>query len=159
MALLELHFADHAALKKQGRNFVCAGCPEQVQKIRRCREDRWDFTAEDANIFPIKIHEGGGLYGFCPGKATWDHEATFLFEVMTVACEQKALLNSGGIADQPTWFIQQLSWFGPDYDRQKFISKARMVLGTDEGKGMQRKASGTKAKSGGQVRKPAGKRR
>lgn len=80
-------------------------------------------------VFPIKIHEEGGLYGFCPAKATWDHEAISLYEIMTVATEQKALLNSGGIADQPGWFISMLSWFGPAYDRQKFVSRAKMVLG------------------------------
>lgn len=52
---------------------------------------------------------------------------------MTVAVEQKCLLVSGGISSQPGWFINLLSWFGPAYDTQKFISRARMVLG-DENK-------------------------
>lgn len=128
-----MHFADHAALKKSGRNFVCSECPKRVAQLRRCREDKWDFTSEDSNIFPIRIHDGGGLYGFCPGKVTGDHEAITIFEIMTVACEQKVLLNAGGLSDQPGWFVQLLAWFGPNYDDQKFMKKARMVLGSDDG--------------------------
>jgi len=105
-----------------------------VQKIRRCREDRWDFTAEDAQIFPIKIEDGGGLYGFCPGKVTRDQESAFLFELMTVACEQKVLLVAGGIADQPGWFIKLLAWFAPRYAMQNFTQKAQMVLGKGDDK-------------------------
>ena len=128
---MELQFADHEQLKQKGRNFTCQGCPTRTQELRRCREDRWDFTSEDGNQFPIRIHEGGGLHGFCPGKATRDPEASSLFELLTVACEMKALLVSGGIADQPGWFIAQMAWFGPDYSRQLFVSRARMVLGDD----------------------------
>lgn len=124
-----MQYADQAELSKKGRNFNCAKCPKNIQKLRRCWEPRWDFTAEDHNIFPIRIHEGGGLYGFCPSKATRDHEAVFLFETLVIACEQKALLVAGGIADQPYWFIEQLSWFATEFDKQKFISKARMILG------------------------------
>lgn len=103
-----------------------------MQKLRRCREDKWDFTAKDSNIFPIKIEEGGGLYGFCPAKVTWDQEAISIFELMTVATEQKKLLVHGGIADQPGWFISLLSWFVPEYDLRKFQQRVKMVLGDDD---------------------------
>lgn len=119
-------------MAKKGRTFNCTSCPEAVQKLRRCREDRWDFTAKDSNVFPVRIQEGGGLYGFCPAKATWDHEAINLFELMTLAVEHKAMLVSGGLADQPGWFISLLAWFGPAYDLQKFVSRAKMVLGDGE---------------------------
>jgi hypothetical protein len=46
-----------------------------------------------------------------------------------IACEQKAMLFEGGIADQPAWFIDMLSWFSPSYEMQKFTMKAQMVLG------------------------------
>jgi len=137
MALLELEFADHVQLKKKGRNFQCVGCPKNIQKLRRCREDRWDFTEDDASFFPIRIHEGGGFYGFCPGKATWDQEAVFLFKLLVVSFEQKALLVAGGIADQPAWFIEQLGWFVTAYDSNKFTSRARMILGEGGGSGTQ----------------------
>lgn len=103
-----------------------------MQKLRRCREDKWDFTAKDSNVFPIKIEEGGGLYGFCPAKVTWDQEAISIFELMTVAVEQKKLLVQGGIADQPGWFVGLLSWFAPEYDLRKFQHRVKMVLGDDE---------------------------
>ena len=77
----------------------------------------------------MQIQEGGGLYSFCPGKVTWDYEAANLFEVMTVAVEQKKLLTSGGISDQPGWFITLLAWFGPAYDTLKFAARAKMILG------------------------------
>jgi len=63
---------------------------------------------------------------------------------MTVAAEQKALLNAGGIADQPSWFIELLAWFAPNYDLQRFMQKARMILGSDE-----KKQVGGKSKPGG----------
>lgn len=51
---------------------------------------------------------------------------------MIVAVEQKAMLVEGGLGAQPTWFISFLAWFGPAYDTQKFISRAKMVLGDDK---------------------------
>jgi len=60
---------------------------------------------------------------------TWDHEAAGLFEVMVVAAEQKVLLTSGGISEQPFWFVSLLSWFAPTYDSMKFAARARMILG------------------------------
>lgn len=96
------------------------------------------------------VHKGGGLYGFCPGKATWDHEATSLFELMVVTVEHKAMLVTGGLADQPGWFVKLLAWFGPAYRTKDFISKARMVLGEE---------SDTSQNSVGAATKPSGKRR
>lgn len=124
-----MHFTDHAKLEKKGRTFDCKRCPLPTQKLRRCREDRWNFTAKDGNVFPVRINEGGGLYGFCPAKSTWDQEAISLFELMVVSVEQKALLVEGGLANQPSWFVTMLAWFGPAYDTQKFVSRAKMVLG------------------------------
>jgi len=124
-----LQFANHTALAKKGRNFNCAKCPQVVQDKRRCWEDRYDFTAEDSNIFPIRIHEGGSLFGFCPAKVTRDSEAIFLFNTLIVACETGAMLTDGGISRQPRWFIHLLSWFLPAYDTSKFMQKAQMIMG------------------------------
>jgi len=132
---MELQFADHGKLKKQGRSFDCATCPVKVQEIRRCREDKWNFTAKDGNVFPIRVQEGGGLYGFCPGKVTWDHEAMNIFEIMVTSVEMKKLLVSGGIADQPGWFVSLLTWFAPLYDTAKFASRVKMVLGDSDSAG------------------------
>jgi hypothetical protein len=103
-----------------------------------------DFTAKDSNVFPVRISEGGGLYGFCPAKATWDQEATSFFELMVVAVEQKKLLVAGGIADQPGWFVSALSWFGPVYDTLKFMSRAKMILGDGSASEVTNKKTGKK---------------
>jgi len=129
-----------------GRTFDCKKCPLATQKLRRCREDRWDFTAADSNIFPVRISEGGGLYGFCPAKSTWNQEAIGLFELMVVAVEQKVLLLGGGITDQPTWFVSFLAWFGPAYDSQKFISRAKMILGDEQSNKNSKSAPSTRGK-------------
>ena len=86
----------------------------------------------------MRISEGGGLYGFCPAKSTWDQEAISLFELMVVAVEQKAMLTEGGISAQPTWFITLLAWFGPAYDTMKFMSRAKMILGDDSKSSVQK---------------------
>lgn len=113
-----------------------------MQKLRRCREDRWDFTAKDGNVFPIRIHDGGGLYGFCPAKAGRDHTTASLFELLVVCAETKQLLSAGGIVDQPWWFINLASWFLPTYDLHKFTNRVRMVMGDGSKSPRQNSTSG-----------------
>lgn len=133
MALAELSFADHAKLKAAGRNFDCASCPERVQKLRRCREDRFDFNENDGPAFPIVLEKGGTQYGFCPGKATWDAEAVNLYRLLIVAAETGTMLDKGSLSEQPGYWIELLAWFIPFYSNQKFVSRARMILGNDKG--------------------------
>lgn len=83
----------------------------------------------DSNVFPMYVHKGGTLYGFCPAKATWDNEATELYKTLIVSRECGIMIANGGILDQPAWFIDLLSWFTTRYDHEKFVSRARMVLG------------------------------
>lgn len=80
----------------------------------------------------MRISEGGGLYGFCPAKATWDKEAQHLFNILLLSYEMKQLLYTGGIAEQPGWYIELLSWFVNIYDDNKFYSRARSILGSDK---------------------------
>lgn len=129
MALVELAFADKAALAQSGRNFDCSKCRPNVKALRRCGEAREDFTEEDGSAWPIILHPGGASYGFCPGKATWDSEATGMVGMLRVAAETGMMLEAGGIADQPDWWIDLLSWFLPSYDQHKFASRVRSVLG------------------------------
>lgn len=133
MALTELSFADHARLKKSGRSFDCQNCPKAIQSLRRCREDREDFTEADGSLWPMYIEKGGDLFSFCPGKATWDHEAVGLFRLLLVSAETGKLYESGGLADQPDWWIEMSSWFLRRYDDAKFSSRVRAVLGDSEG--------------------------
>ena len=124
MALIELkHFKPDA-----GKSYDCASCPVRIQKLRRCREDR-EFTYRDGAMWPMQIRAGGQLYGFCPGKATWDLGALDAYTMLVVAAETGSLLYNGGIANQPRWFMDHLAWFIPIYDQVKFITKAEMVLG------------------------------
>lgn len=111
--------------------------------MRRCKEDRWDFSEEDSNVFPMYVHQGGTLYGFCPAKATWDNESTELYKTLIVSRECGIMLTKGGLLEQPAWFIDVLSWFTTRYDHEKFASRARMILGDgkDTAKGQNKNGS------------------
>jgi hypothetical protein len=97
------------------------------------------------------INQNGEKYGFCPGKATWDTEATEIYSLLLISAETGNLIYAGGIADQPAWFIDLLSWFLPRYDNMKFVAKADMILGGDS------KKSASKTPGPGRIR--SGKRR
>lgn len=129
MALAELSFADHAKLAKAGRNFNCENCSERVRSLRRCREDRFDFTENDNPIFPIVIEKGGTPYNFCPGKATWDFEAVSLYRLLLVSSQTGMMLDKGPLIEQSALWIDLLAWFIPFYDQAKFVARAKMILG------------------------------
>lgn len=130
MALVELSFADHAKLSASGRSFSCDKCSEKIKQLRRCMEDREDFTPEDGSLWPIQIEQGGALFGFCPGKAFRDADAVSQFKLLTIAAESGTIeLYDGGMSDQPEWWIDALSWFLPRYSHNQFVSRARMILG------------------------------
>jgi hypothetical protein len=136
-ALLELSFADHGKLKEEGRNFDCSTCEVRIQKLRRCHEDREDFTFEaDKGPWPMYVNKGGELYGFCPAKSTWDQSVVSLFRLLSLAAETGVMLERGGLNDQPAWFIEQASWFVPRYHDYKFNSRMIRVMGSVNGKGV-----------------------
>jgi hypothetical protein len=129
--LLELSFSDHQKLKESGRNFDCSTCDQKVKNLRRCQEDREDFTFEqDKGPWPIYVNQGGELYSFCPAKATWDHAVVNIFRLLVLSSETGALIEKGGLNDQPSWFIEHLSWFAPKYHEYKFNSRANKILGS-----------------------------
>ena len=123
-ALLELQFAGERA-----KDFSCASCHARVQKLRRCREDKFDFDDHDAPFWPIRIQQGGGLYSFCPGKATWDQETKAIYSAIVVCAETHTQWQNGGIADQPSWWIDLVSSFVPMYNEMKFYARAKAILG------------------------------
>lgn len=149
-----MNFADQKALKKAGRGFDCSTCPEKVQKIRRCGEDRSDFDHTDGAIWPMRLLDGGQAYGFCPGKATWDKEATHLYNILVLSYETKQLLYNGGIAKQPGWYIDLLSWFVTRYDENKFYSRASAILGTSSNKGQDLGVHSTRSQTQGRRKRP-----
>jgi hypothetical protein len=126
---MELGFADHAKLKADGRNFNCADCPTHIQKLRRCREDREDFTEADGSVWPMYVEKGGELYGFCPSKATWDPHLAETFRLLVITSETGVMLSSGGIVDQPDWYVEALGWFLPRYQQTKLGMYAKSFLG------------------------------
>jgi hypothetical protein len=75
------------------------------------------------------VEKGGTLYGFCPGKATWDSEAVGLYRLLIVAAETGTMLDNGSLSEQSDYWIELLAWFLPFYDNQKFVSRAKMILG------------------------------
>ena len=119
----------------KGVSFDCAKCPKNIQKVRRCREDRWDFTEkDDPSVFPMYVSKGSSLFSFCPGKATWSHETVSLYQSLKLSSESGSMWISGGIADQPYWWVDLLAWFLPRYNDLRFSGRIRSFLGDDPGK-------------------------
>jgi len=142
-----LTFADTAALKKSGRSFNCETCPSNIQRIRKCREPRWDFTSEDSNIFPIYIQKGGPTFSFCPSKvARDDYETSELYRTLVLCAEMKQFPYEGGMLEQPDWLIEQLMWFLTRYDDIKFTSRMSRVFGNS---GEEKKQNSGMGKKGG----------
>lgn len=78
------------------------------------------------------------MFGFCPGKATWDIEALSLFKLLVTATETGVMLESGGLADQPSWWVEFISWFAPLYNDRRFANRAKAIAEGFDIKGMKR---------------------
>jgi len=133
--MIALTFADKAALKSSGRNFTCSKCNDAVKKLRRCGEDRFDFTEKDnASIFPMHVEKGGPQFGFCPGKATWDIEVAEIYKLLEITYHTKHLPFVGPLLEQPAWFIDCLHSFITMYDDYRFASRQKAMWGSDKKK-------------------------
>ena len=75
------------------------------------------------------VEKGGSLYGFCPGKSTWDLEAQAVYQALVVSAETGIMLEEGSLSDQSDWWVDILSWFLPYYSDLKFYSRAKAILG------------------------------
>jgi len=127
-ALLELQFAELS----RANTFNCNKCTPQLKKIRRCEDIRMDLDAEDNPIFPIRLLDGGTLFGFCPGKATKDPYSVGMFQSLVAAKFCGYAWQPGCIVDQPAWWIELLSNFVVRYDQLSFFNKAGSVLGSNK---------------------------
>lgn len=137
---MELSFAP----PERAKVFQCSRCPIETQNLRRCRETREDFTYKDnGSVFPIMVTQDGEQFSFCPGKATWDHTVSSIYSALMITAETGNLWNSGGISEQPSWFIELLSIFLIRYNDHKFYSRARSILGDGSA---QKSAGATKGK-------------
>lgn len=123
--------------------FNCASCPIETQNLRRCREERWDFTYKDGGLFPIYVEQGGNAYSFCPGKATWDRESLFLYQALVVSAETGIMLEQGSLVEQPEWWVELLAWFIPAYSDSRFFGRARAILGDGKDGNNHRKSNRT----------------
>lgn len=69
---VEWQFFDEDKTKK---GFDCDKCHEDTKRLRRCAEDRWDWSIHDGP-FPIRIRDGENGYAFCPAKLIRDSPGT-----------------------------------------------------------------------------------
>lgn len=92
------------------------------------------------------VQKGGELYGFCPGKATWDVAAVAMYRQLLVMAEMRTFPKAGGLDDQDDETIDDLSWFLPKYDMIKFMSKAELILGSDKTQALAGKSKGRRRK-------------
>lgn len=74
------------------------------------------------------------MFGFCPAKATWDARVMALYKALVVSAETGTQWTVGGIAEQPDWWVDLLSWFAPAYNESRFNSRARAILGDGSSK-------------------------
>lgn len=80
------------------------------------------------------VNKGGSSFGFCPGKATWDLRASKILRLAILAAETGVMYQTGGLAEQPSWWVDLLSWFIPRYNTRKFDMRVESItsgLGTD----------------------------
>jgi hypothetical protein len=111
-------------------------------RLRRCKEDRFDFTEEDnASVFPISIEKGGAKFGFCPGKASWDHEASRIFKMLELSSITKCMPYRGGLMDQPADYIDLFHSFVTQYDAYKFAQRQKAMWGDGSKKKQQGNAN------------------
>lgn len=109
-------------------------------KLRRCKEDRLDFTEKDGAVWPIVIEKGGPKFGFCPAKATWDHDASSLFRILELSALTKCMPYEGGLLDQPADFLDIFHGFVTSYDAYKFAQRQKAMWGDGSSKKQQGQA-------------------
>lgn len=92
-----------------------------------------DFTEKDNAMWPMYVTKGSALFNFCPGKATWDKETVSIYKALKLSSESGSQWIDGGIADQPEWWVELLSWFLPRYNDLRFMGRVRSFLGDNPG--------------------------
>lgn len=100
-----------------------------VQKLRRCKEDRDDFTRSDGSLWPMPIQKGGPGFGFCPGKATWSKEASELMGLVELTYITRTLFYPGSISEQPSWYIELIKDMLPLYEGHRSAQKHNAMWG------------------------------
>jgi hypothetical protein len=88
---------------------------DSIAKLRRCYEDKWDFTEKDnPSVFPIRLTQGSTPFGFCPAKVLRDDPASVaVFQTLTAILETGTWPEAGGINDQDGFWVDLVADFGP----------------------------------------------
>lgn len=71
------------------------------------------------------------MYGFCPGKATWDHDAANLFSLIELAFFTRSLAFTGSLFEQPSWYVDIIATYLPLYDQMRFNQRMKAMWGSD----------------------------
>lgn len=134
-----MHFADFRKLKSGGRNFDCSKCLEATKKIRRCTEERWDFTSKDGKDFPISLIKGTEGHSFCPSKLHRDDPAFVLYCHQLYVAYKTGNLPKGRSTDMmDAQTLTDLQFFIKHWESlaesEKFNRLGMMLGGGDEGK-------------------------
>jgi hypothetical protein len=103
--------------------------------------------------FPITLEKGGPRFSFCPGKATWCHEASRIYKNLELSAITKCLPYEGGLMDQPSDFIDLFHNFVTKYEAYKFAQRQKAMFGDGKDK---KKQNGFGNK---QAKKPIARRR
>jgi len=147
---MALQYADHSELSRRGRPFSCDKClkdpntkkyNDSIAKLRRCRENRYDFTEADGSVFPIQMEVGGPSFGFCPAKVTRDDPtAMMIFKTLIAILETGTWPDEGGLNNQEYFWIDLVSTFGPLKKTLEFNEKFNTVAKSfNSGKGSNNK--------------------
>ena len=90
----------------------------------------------------MRARSEGSLFGFCPGKATWDHSAIAIYRLLVACVVYKTLPYDGALADQPDWIVSLLAEFGPRYEAIQWSARMRELFGDDKKSGVKEKTDG-----------------
>ncbi len=85
-------------------------------------------------MWPMSINKGGPYFPFCPGKATWDPEASHIMKLIDLSYYTSSLAFPGAIYDQPNWYIELVGQYLPMYDQMREAQKAKMIWGSGDTK-------------------------
>lgn len=132
-----------------------------MQKLRRCKEDREDFTAKDGNVWPLRLEKGGVPFSFCPGKATWSDEAAEALHLIETTYYLRQPLFPGSFFEQPWWYGELIDEILPLYESYRDAQKHRQMWGSGDGdkKGAGQNTANAKKQGTTKARKPGKRKR
>lgn len=130
-------------------------------ELRRCREDRYDFTEKDnAAVFPIQLTKGGPTFGFCPAKILRDDPvAADIYTTLVAILETGVWPKAGGIEDQDDYWVDMVAQFGPMRRTIEFSERFKMVAGSISGGNPKGGGTTKGAKGGNNTRTPPNRNR